>query len=450
MSPGFLHFNLRHGLSADLLACAMAELLGHTKPISAFLSKIFPDHKVDVILQQEQHQGLKGAVLQIYFDGKLLDLCAKESHFNSSKSLNFVWDRGISKTLEAHENESDQSTFFDLADQTLVSLDFIETIFKKAALNKTSLGLAIKILSSLKELSVIEPRLESGEALWLCCYLGALLSLLEALEPKFISCSRIFLGDDFKNNRDNNCFLSHPLLIRELAKNLPTCELSSESLVDALGLAFIKNLSSNFGTRSAGSILEIALGFSPSHHHLAHHYVEALWVEPLLPKSITDLGLNNFPHINHLIKVEALLPHYINIEHLCRKLVPLGASSIYYQLINRFDGNHAYALNLCVHEDQKKPLMKLLLLEGEAYKLISYFAEEQELKKRQVSLPLGQGQKAQNIRFYEACYLQDVARVDINAQDLASYAQKNNFSQEMARQNLLNLWQKWRGKNDQT
>ncbi len=329
MRPGFLHFNLRSGCTADMLIEAMADLL---KDSSCADPAVKP-------------RGDTGELRELFLNSKLPPRLA---------------------------------------------------------------GTALKILENF-------PSAPKEKLVTLCAY-------VEALDPKFISASKIFIGEQV-----NDGLWSNELLI-----GLPCVEVEHPIPVDALGVAFVKALVGRFGPRGDSVVIQIGRG-GP---------LEALWCEPERVSSIAEDSVANNVIVDHLFEVFGHIPLTTDMARLTGDLRRKGASSISHCHVFDDKNLSKNAMRFLVDSNNREAI-ELFLLAG-ALDVRKQAVESHALIKRFVTVPLGFGQKQTTCQIYEYLYYDQVVRAEPMEDEVLAYAKKHNFSVDVARRDLVLAWKKWR------
>ncbi len=451
MVPGFLHFNLGRGTTADMLLASMVDIIGHVKDINAaFQSMHMPE--ITAHLEEDAVLGLKGKVVQFYINGQLLR--PRRVLKRSAKSpikMRPQWNRSGAPCMDAthlfvlSSGLTKNPFLSSCLESDTITLKAIREPFLDKNLAVDFSSLALKILDCLECAQFTEQHLERSDALWLFCHLVALLSALSTLNPKFISATKIHLSDE-ESTLTKTLDLQDPIWARQILYQMPTKESSTTLPIDVLALSFIKTLVGQFGPRGESSILKAGFGLSPTANHLDVHVIEALWCELHMPRSTAELGPNNYPRISWLYEVSALVPAIADMAALSAMLSLHQAQALSYNLVSTERTTNCYIVRFLVNENAKREAIEALLVKADAKELHVSVVEHHELTKRSVSVPLGKGNKTDSARFHEYLYLDKTVRVEPFKEDIELYMNNTDYSVDVARADLLVAWKKWRGR----
>ncbi len=447
MLPGFLHFDLRRGCTADMLVSSMAALLGTIDGINAtFQALNMPE--INALVVKDSVSGLKGEVVQFYVQGQVLKrgVTRKKTRALISK-LTPRWhihETEKSKPREGISQSVANPFLQDCLNDVEINLKKLKELFLSPKLKPEVSALAIKILENLACDQFIEQKLSGSDALWLFCHVVALISEINSLDPKFISATKIHISDSEFLKTVSSLDLAHPVWLRQLLSLLPCNEVNEIIHTDVLALAFIKTLAGHFGARGESTILQIGIGLSPTIDHLAYHFVEALWCEAKLPLSMNEIGPSNLLRVNSLFQAMGMVPTTTDMTALTAMMSLHGAKSINYSLVHGERNSNAYLMRFTVDDARKREVVEAFLIKGNAKDVSLTTIEQHELNKRLINVPLGSGNKTSSARFYEYIYLDKTVRVEPLQEDLDHYAKATDYSIDVARGDLLMAWKKWR------
>jgi hypothetical protein len=268
-------------------------------------------------------------------------------------------------------------------------------------------------------------------------------ALLRALDPKFISCSKIYLSPGHINTQKSKTNQLHDQTwLRHILKHTPIVEVDEAIEADVLAAAFVKSLVGQFGARGDSIILDMGIGLSPT----AKNFIEALWCEARLPDTMSEIGPSNSARSSHLFEVVGQISApTADMTALTATMSLHGAKSLSYHLVQSERNSSSYLMRFLVHHDRQKEALEAFLIKGNAQHVVIKAVECHELNKRLVSVPVGTGNKCDSYRFYEYIYYERCVRVEPLLEDLNLYAQKTNYSIDVSRSDLLMAWKKWRG-----
>jgi hypothetical protein len=448
MLPGFLHFDLRRGCTADMLVSSMAALLGDTDGINGTFKALgLPE--ISALVVKDSISGLKGQVVQFYVNGQLL------KRGNGPRKITPLMNEKLRPRWhfdEAPENYDRKEISYsgnpflqDCLNGVHISLKKLSEPFLNPKIKPEVSALAIKILENLNCDQFIEQKLSGEDALWLFCHLAGLVSEINSLDPKFISATRIHIFSQAPTPKlPPTLDLSHPVWLRQVMYQLPTNEMNEIVYADVLALAFIKTLAGHFGPRGESTILQVGIGLSPTIDHLAYHFIEALWCEASLPSSINEIGPSNRPRFASLFEATGTVLATTDMAALITMMSLHGAKSLSYVLVQSEKNSSAYLVRFVVNDEYKREAIEAFLIKGNAKDLSLSTVEHQELNKRIVNVPLGSGNKTSSARFYEYIYLDKTVRVEPLKEDLDNYVKSTDYSIDVARGDLLMAWKKWR------
>ncbi len=332
------------------------------------------------------------------------------------------------------------------SDHETIALDKIRDLFLSKDLKPQISALALKILDELFCKTFEEQSLAGCDALWLLCHLVALCAQVEALDPKFISATKIVVGE--RNSRglpDRTLSLTSDTWVNALLTTMPIVEINEAVDVDVLAIAFIKTLAGQFGARGDSTILQVGIGLS-SRTCQGFNYIEALWCEARLPESIVERGITNKARLLFNHEVSGFVKASTELPHLCGLLALHGAKSIAWHLVHGEKSHTYYYIKFNCGDDDKREVIEAFLVKGGAESVSVHIAEHHELNRQLASVPMGTGNKTFSVRFYEYIYYDKTVRVEPLQEDLDHYVQKTNYSTDVARSDLLLAWKKWRGR----
>jgi len=450
MQPGFLHFDLRRALKADMMNAAMSKFL----PSEESIRKAFDSLDLKEITWErvcDASSGLKGHVIQFYANKILIS-----SSFTSPKACRrganrALWDE---KNQEHSHNNSlanpdtlgaKNSLIQACLSQERISLEQLKKPFLLPGAGLEIAGLSLEILSNLECDAFVNQKLAGQDALWLLCHLVMHTALLAALDPKFLSASKIYINTPTKSHpRSSNLDLQNETWLRHILKRVPVVEVAEgpELEFDVLAAAFVKSLVGQFGPRGDSVILDMGIGLSRK----SKAFIEALWCEASLPDTMSEIGPTNSPRAQHLFEIIGQIPAAsADMSALSSSMSLHGAQSLSYYLVQGEKNSMAYLMRFLVSYDRQKEALEAFLIKGNARHAAVKAVECHELNKRLVSVPMGNGNSVDSYRFYEYIYYERCVRVEPLAEDLALYAQKTQYSIDVSRSDLLMAWKKWRG-----
>lgn len=412
---GYLHFDIRRGLRADLLNASLQALLKDHCMVRENLDA-FGLNSVSFSFDEMSLSGAKGKKLSLIVDGKY--------------------------PLELH-----RADVLDVTEQlwplshNSITIEAIKNTFLAKPLSPSMLALSLRVLDELDVSQACE--MSRNDALWIVCQIVMLVSFIESLDPKFVSATKIAIGDGASTSKT---IVREHRWINEIAIDTPVYHVDEEIDVDVVGLAFIKALSTRYGARGESIIRKIGYGIAPGLVATKPLMVEALWCEPYLPTTINDTGLANSARVVSLYQIYGSVPASYDMAQLSLQLSLHGASSIHWYLTHGEKNLSCYFMRFLVNDDDKRDAIEAFLVKGGAYDVVVSSVERHQLNRRLVSLPLGHGHKAFSARFYEYIYLDNTVRVEPVKDDLEMYMQKTNYSAEVARSDMLLAWKKWRGR----
>jgi hypothetical protein len=329
----------------------------------------------------------------------------------------------------------------------LIHLQKLRDLFLHSKLKPSIAALALKILDSLINPVFVDQRLSGLDALWLLCHLLMLSAQIDALDPKFITASKLCIGDRRRqNNRATVISLYDETWLNQILASLPTIEVDDVIEIDVLAAAFMKTLVGKIGARGESTILVVGIGLAAKSLSDGLGSVEALWCEAHLPDSMNECGPKNSARLSFMYEVSGEVPITAEMPHLSSMMSLHGAISIAWHLVH---GEKTLMHNrmkfLCTDED-KHEVIEAFLIKGEAKDVNVRMVERHELNKRLVSVPIGMGNKTSALRFYEYIYYDKTVRVEPLKEDLDQYVQKTDYSVDVARSDLLMAWKKWRSR----
>lgn len=449
MVPGYLHFDVRRGLRADMLNAAMSSLLHGDECIRKAFDSL-DLHEITFVMGDNVARGVRGATLHFYVAETLITLDKSIAKSKTISKMSALWNRGSDRP-QNETPEKPSAAFLTnpflhscmMGESVLVS-DLGE-LFKSGKVKPTISGLALKILDQLASPIFVDQRLNGGDALWLLCHLVTLCAQIDALDPKYITATRLCISPNKLANDAQQLSLVNDLWLTQVLAMVPFFETNDQISVDVLAVAFLKALAGQFGPRGESVILKSGIGIS-SFQDAALGLVEALWCEAHLPPSMTQCGPSNTARRNSVHEIVGIVPSTTEIAHLCSTLSLHGALSITWHLVQGEKNAAYYALRFFSNDDDKREIIEAFLVKGSANEVSIRVVERHELNRRIVSVPIGTGNKSFSIRFCEYVYLDKTVRVEPLKEDLDHYVRQTDYSVEVARSDLLFAWKKWRGR----
>lgn len=439
MLPGFLHFDIRSGLRADVLNAAMADLVRDVGPVQAVFDALGLT-EISFKVGEAKIFGVTGRVVHFYVGNHLVTL-----------------EPAALSTLSLHKPKWNQPTIVPAIDEKpysplnnalvqecmqgdSIALLRIRTLFLQAKLKPTISAIAIKILDHLTSNAIPEHTLKGPEALWLVCQLVMLLAQVDILDPKFISVSKLLIGRVPHTSPSPALSLHDPRWLNQVLMDMPVIEQEGAVWADVLALAFLKTLAGHYGVRSQGTIIQVGIG------HGSAGTIEALWCEAVLPESIKEYGRGNKARILPLHEIRGLVKTSMDMAHLSSMLYVHGARSMTWHLTHGEKTAMHYSVRFLCSDDDKREVIEAFLIKGEASEVLVSLVEQHCLNRRLVSVPLGHGNKTFSARLHEYIYYDKTVRVEPLAEDLDAYVLKTGYSVDVARSDLLLAWKKWRGR----
>jgi hypothetical protein len=432
MLPGFLHLDLRRGLSAEMINAALLGFFPDTSIVSkAFSALGMPEISFELCEHNEATQ--RGFSLNFY---------AHKSLIKSSKP-ELLKVRLLEKAQSKWDGPHEPITFVEESLGGLPSsFQEIENLFFKKNLSPSVLGLLKSIFQALatKDSS---PKLAGPDALWFLCQIYTLAVLIDALDPKFITATNIVLPQaKVRAAQEPNLSLNDESVIRQILSGQSTREIEEDISCDIVAAAFVKALLGHCGPRSESVVLDARFGFSP--RAIKQSYVEALWCEAALPSSMAEIGPSQRPSLSHLHELSGLVALQHDASQVVSMLSLHGARSISFHLVHGERGQSYHFFHFVVGDERKREAIEAFLIKAGAKELCIKAVEFHCLNKRLISVPLGKGNKINSLRFHEYLYLDKILRAEPLQEDLDRYVQKNNYSYDVARADLYMAWKKWR------
>lgn len=416
MPPGFFHLDLRRGARADMLVSAMTSFLKDTSSITNALSALGLD-EVSVGISESAEQGIKSRVLRFY-----------------------VGDVEISQVSECSQTVKNEFLRRCVAGDA-IDLKELSGIFMNDKLQPAVAALSLKVLANLLAAPFEKIDLRGCDALFVVCHVVALVAQLDALDPKFVTCTNICLS---KKPRPSAGFLSlmDDVWLNHVLIGVPVIEVEDEIAIDVVAIAFIKALAGNFSLRSESMIVDVGVGTSVHAFGMA----QALWCEARMPASMNECGAFNSERVTSLHEISAHCSATSDMHQLATSLSLHGAVSIVWHLVSGEKHQTFYAMRFLVCDEHKRDAIEAMLVKGGAHDVMVRVVERHELNRRIVAVPIGTGNKTSTARFYEYIYFNKIVRVEPFTEDLESYVKKTDYSVDVARGDLLWAWKKWRGR----
>lgn len=414
MQAGYLHLECRRGLRADLVNAALMSLLFDRASVKKNIDALgIADLNFD--LSECSVANLRGHSLHIILGGAPIEI--------------------------GHEHALAKNIFADH-----ISLADIKRWLSGKPLSVSVMAISQKILEQLTVPLFSEQKLTASDALWLVCQSVIFSALIDALDPKYITATKICLSENRRTIQSNSSSIFDPLWVDQLLINMPAIEVDDDIHVDVVGLAFIKTLAAHVGARGESRIHKIGLGVAAGASVLSPIITEALWCEASLPDSMAELGSNNYPRLDSLYEIVGTITANHDVQHIASSLSLHGALSITWNLAQREKNASCYIVRFLVRDEDKRDATEAFLIKGHAHDVRIAVVERLELNKRLVSVPIGTGNKASAARFFEYIYLDKIVRVEPVKEDLDLYVQKTDYSVDVARSDLMLAWKKWRGR----
>lgn len=416
MLPGYLHFDVRRGLRADLVNSALISHLEDHGPLKKSLDSLGIAN-LTYIVSEQIILGVKGQYLQFYLDSRPILLAL---------------------------DDSDLGRVVFGADE--VSIKYLRGWLEKKALPVSTLALVLKILDQLITPVFCEHQLSSNDVLWVLCHTLAFCAQIDALDPKFISTTKICVSEGGEDSLSRNLSLNDRMWLNQILVNMPIIEVKEAVFIDVLGVAFIKALAGHMGARGDVRVLKVGIGLAQGIAMQKPILVEAHWCEANLPASINECGLSNRARLDSVHEISGAVSATSDISHLSAALSLHGANSITWHLAQRERNQSCYLVRFLVSDEDKRDAIEAFLIKGGAFDVTVSVVERHELNRRMVSVPIGTGNKASSVRFYEYIYFGKTVRVEPVKEDLEGYVQKTDYSADVARSDLMLAWKKWRGR----
>ncbi len=416
MQPGYLHFDVRRGLTADLINASLLALArdhNHAHKALAQLDIAGLAMSIDEVFVS----GIKGHAVEFFLDGERI------VQGKAGSALSFAdFDDNVTIAALSHW----------LAGKSLSS---------------SVRALSLKVLEQLHSPAFVAINISRTDALWLVCNVVVLAAQIDALDPKFITATKICIGEPGADKVSRGSLsLTDTLWLNQIVKSLPVIEVRDVIPVDVVSAAFIKALAGHVGPRGESRIINIGLGIAEGNSFDTPRIVEALWCEPSLPTSINDHGLGNYARLDSLHEVTGAISAMHDITKIAAAMSLHGAQSITWHLASYERNQSCYVMRFLVMDNDKRDAIEAFLIKGGAFDVSVSVVERHELNRRLVSVPIGTGNKAYSSRFYEYIYLDKTVRVEPLNEDLEKYVQRTDYSVDVARSDLLMAWKKWRGR----
>jgi hypothetical protein len=455
MLPGYLHFDVRRGLSADMLNASLIRFL----PDGDFLKDIFISlglNEINFVVTENVFSGLKGNIVHFYFKDELISLAQKNLLLKISPHKNTpMWDKkksqrigldcqNLNKPPTVYENDFLQSCLHGEA----IHIKELKNIFLNKPIKSSIAALAIKILQELECLNFLEQKVNGKDALWLFCHLVMFSAQIDILDPKYISASKICIGE--KKNipiRSKELSVHNDVWLDHMLSMMPIIEVKESIEIDVLAVACIKALANHVGARGECRVLEIGIGRNSHTTNDTDFFIEALWCEAKLINSMKECGPSNSWQSTSVYEISALIPTHREISQLASMISLQGAVSISWHLVYEEKNITSYCMRFFCSDLEKRKLIEAFLIKGEARDVTVRIVERHELNRRLVCVPIGAGNKTSSIRFYEYIYYDKTVKVEPVKEDLDQYVEKTNYGIDVARGDLLLMWKKWRGRN---
>lgn len=453
MLPGYLHFDVRRGLRADMLNAAMAALLPDQKSARDALDAL-GFQEISLVVNVDTERGILGRRVYFYANDNIL-ISSEISQKRKSKSqvpLSAKWD---GRTCNLHDKDGMVSEHVQCQNELLndglqnvaIPLARIRDVLFESKMKPAVKALSLKVLEKLECPIFSEHLLAGHDALWMLCHLVMLCSQIDALDPKFISATRVTIGSSEKmpplTRKTRN--LVDDSWVNALLTMMPISEIGEARDVDVLAIAFLKALTGQFGVRGNSTILAVGVGLgSPSSN--GNQHIEALWCKPYGPESSNEYGPEQGARLNFVNEVSGLVSATSELPQLCGTLSLIGAKAISWQLVHGEKSHMHYLVKFLCNDNDKREVIEAFLIKGGAESVSVHLVEHHELCRRLVAVPMGTGNKTFATRFHEYTYYDKTIRVEPVKEDLDIYVQKTNYSTDVARSDLLLAWKKWRGR----
>lgn len=415
MAPGYLHCDVRRGLRVDVLNAAIASLLVDHAPVKKALDSLEIDGLTYVLVEHHE-ASLNGHQIHLYRHGQQIT-----THH----------DHAIAEDIFAKS----------------VSLEKITAWLSTKPLSPSIGGLVDRVLQILRARVYQEQNIAGDDALWLVCHVVLFCALIDALDPKFITTTKICVSDKFApSTKKNTLVFTDTRWLNHVMIGVPMIEINDDVSVDVIGIACIKALAGHVGARGESRILKVGVGLAHGAAALAPVAVEVLWCEPRLPESMTEHGASNCARLTSVYEIAGVLSAQTDIAHIASMMSLHGAMSLSWHLAQREKNLSCYVMRFLITNEDKRDAIEAFLIKGGAYDVTVSVVERHELAKRIVSVPIGTGNKATSARFYEYLYLDKTVRVEPVKEDLDLYVKRTDYSVDVARSDLLLAWKKWRGR----
>ena len=454
LSPGYLHLDVRCGLKADMINASLNALIGDEE----MLKKVFDDaglSEISLVSSKSTARGIKGSLLHLYHGGQLIEPLRAKPYRAQKCSISGaspIWHGD--GTDAGGEGSQRGSTEVDAPVQPsclmgeFIDIAQIERFFRgQKKLDPAICHMAIHVLSHLHCPHFQERKLDGLDGLWLLCHLLMLCAQITILDPKFITASDIYVKRRPKPlDLASSLKLNDDLWLDHVSTGIAVCEIEDDRDIDVLALAFLKAISSSFGPRAQGTITRVSIGISGHSARESLGFVESLWCEAKMPKSMVEHGLSNQARATFKHQISGLVSATTDMIDLSSALSLHGALKINWHLVQGERNVPLYRVEFHCSDDDLRESVEAFLIKGQAFMVCTNVIESHEMNRRLVCVPMGSGNKVWSARFYEYIYYDKTVRVEPLAEDLDEYVKKTCYSVDVARSDLLMAWKKWRGR----
>jgi hypothetical protein len=294
---------------------------------------------------------------------------------------------------------------------------------------------------------MVAPKIYSVDALWLVSHAVLFSALIDDLDPKFITTTKICVGEDSASvafreilSLNDNGWLNQMLI------GIPIIETRKPLPLDVVAVAALKALAGHIGARGESRIRNVGIGLGEGEALGEPLMVEAIWCEASLLESVTETGQNSRPRLSSVHEITGITAPSTDMAMLSAALSLHGASAISFHLVQREKNSSGYLMRFLVSDEDKRDALEAFLIKGGALDVSVALVERHELNRRLVSVPIGTGNKASAVRFFEYVFFDKTVRVEPIKEDLDQYVLKTDYSVDVARSDLLLAWKKWRGR----
>ena len=266
-------------------------------------------------------------------------------------------------------------------------------------------------------------------------------SFIAELDPIAISCTNIPIsllvekkaGYDHKNIDEKNWIL-------DLVKDIPTLEKSCQNkLCDALGVAMLRTVCSTFGLRGESILKQKYLGIIEKTNLCCIAML-------CTPKEIlTRIVDNKYSKriVSKILKINAVFVGQDNVNNLLYLVKKIGAKKVFFNQIFDIEGPKLL-ITIYASQINLQKISEVLLLSGKINSLYWNESQSENLQKKIVAIPYGDGKILKSCKVIEWYFEDKIVKVEPEKSNLVFLEKKTKHSADKINKNIIKYWRIWR------